>query len=149
LLAYHRHRTHEEFLLRPGEQDLTAHVDFTALKRAAESAGGRTLGLTTQARFLLALGVLDLLPDPRLQDELGRPLAPGASLRRLRNTEAIKELVLPDRMGERFSVLLLGVGDVPADLTGLAEPWSRTSGAALAGPAGPGARPGGRTKREA
>src|SRR6266850_2783899 len=45
LLSYHHHRVNEEFLQRPGDQDLTAHLDFTALRRAAEARGARCLGL--------------------------------------------------------------------------------------------------------
>ena len=141
LLAYHRHRISEEFLLRPGEQDLTAHVDFTALQRAAEQAGSRTLGLTTQGRFLLALGALEFLPAQPATRDAERD--PDAAVRRLRESEALKQLVLPERMGDRFRVLILGVGGVPRDLSGLAEPWARPSGAALAGPRGPSPRAGG------
>jgi SAM-dependent MidA family methyltransferase len=140
LLAYHRHRLSEDFLLRPGEQDLTAHVDFTALRRAAEAAGARTLGLTTQCRFLIALGALEFLPPPD-----GGAAASGAdgALRRLRETEALKQLILPERLGDRFRVLVLGVGEPPRDLRGLARPWARPVGAALAGPRAPAPRVGG------
>ncbi len=125
LLAYHRHRASEEFLQRPGEQDLTAHVDFTALRRSAGKAGGRCLGLITQSRFLLALGVLDLLPD--LDSGADREeSASGLSLAaRLREREALKDLFLPGRMGESFRVFVAAKGDVADDLTGLAEPWAR------------------------
>ena len=141
LLAYHRHRISEEFLLRPGEQDLTAHVDFTALQRAAEQAGARTLGLTTQGRFLLALGALEFLPvQPAAR---GPERDPDTAIRHLRETEALKQLVLPERMGDRFRVLILGAGGVPRDLAGLAEPWARPAGTALAGPRGPSPRAGG------
>jgi SAM-dependent MidA family methyltransferase len=121
LLAYHRHRANEEYLERPGEQDLTAHLDFTALKRVAERAGARCLGLTTQARFLLALGALDVLTD--FAEEAWGETDPGTLLSRIRDREALKTLILPDRMGERFRVLILAVGDVPGNLAGLAEPW--------------------------
>jgi SAM-dependent MidA family methyltransferase len=140
LLAYHRHRISEEFLLRPGDQDLTAHVDFTALQRAAEDAGARTLGLTTQGRFLLALGALEFLPDPPA--DRGEEGGADATVRRLRETEALKQLILPGRLGDRFQVLVLGAGDVSRDLAGLSEPWARPSAAALAGPRAGAAPPG-------
>src|SRR5262245_50696601 len=57
LLAYHRHRAHERVLDRPGEQDLTAHVDFSALRRAGEAAGLRTAAFTTQRELLSRLGL--------------------------------------------------------------------------------------------
>jgi SAM-dependent MidA family methyltransferase len=50
--AYHRHKLSDDLLARPGEQDLTAHVNFTAIKRAGESAGLRNETDITQARFL-------------------------------------------------------------------------------------------------
>src|SRR5262245_48863595 len=136
LLAYHLHRTNEAFLERPGEQDLTAHVDFTALRRAAESRGARCLGLTTQARFLLALGALDFLPDPAPADG-GAGRDEGDLVEAIRDREALKELVLPGRMGDKFRVLVLGVGDVPRDLAGLSRPWARSEATAAAAPHSP------------
>jgi SAM-dependent MidA family methyltransferase len=61
LLAYLRHRAHDDVLANVGRQDLTAHVDLTAVERAAERHGLRKLGLTTQAEFLVALGLGDML----------------------------------------------------------------------------------------
>jgi SAM-dependent MidA family methyltransferase len=61
LLAYRRHQVTDEVLDAVGRQDLTAHVDLTALARAAESSGLDPLGATTQARFLVGLGLGDLL----------------------------------------------------------------------------------------
>jgi SAM-dependent MidA family methyltransferase len=124
LLAYHRHRTNEDFLERPGDQDLTAHVDFTALTRTAEEAGARVLGLTTQARFLVALGALEFLEElPEARGEGGGD--PAVLIDRLRDREALKEIILPGRMGEKFRVLVIGVGEVARDLRGLADPWAR------------------------
>jgi SAM-dependent MidA family methyltransferase len=131
LRAVHRHRTNEEFLLRPGDQDLTAHVDFTALRAASEGAGARCLGLTTQARFLLALGALEWMQDPGPPADEG----PEILVRRLEEREAIKDLFLPDRMGEKFRCLLLGVGGAPGGLTGLRDPWMSDSVTAAAGAA--------------
>jgi SAM-dependent MidA family methyltransferase len=133
LLAYHGHRVNEEFLLRPGEQDLTAHVDFSALRRAAGRAGARVLGLTTQAKFLLALGALEMLEDCASSPP-GRPAAEAA-----RDREGLKDLFLPGRLGERFRVLVLSRGDVPGNVAGLREPWARAGasmGSASAAAAG-------------
>jgi SAM-dependent MidA family methyltransferase len=134
LLAYHRHRTSEEFLERPGDQDLTAHVDFTALRRTAEESGARVLGLTTQARFLIALGALEFLEDGPAGGATGGD--PGAAIDRLREREALKEIILPGRMGEKFRVLLIGVGEVGRDLRGLDEPWARACDPGAAAGAG-------------
>src|SRR5260221_553990 len=61
LRASHRHRVHDGPLVAIGRQDLTAHVDLTAVERAATNAGLTPLGRTTQAELLAGLGVRDLL----------------------------------------------------------------------------------------
>jgi SAM-dependent MidA family methyltransferase len=61
LRAYHRHRVHADPFVAIGRQDLTAHVDLTAVERAATAAGLEPLGRTTQARFLADLGAGELL----------------------------------------------------------------------------------------
>jgi SAM-dependent MidA family methyltransferase len=63
LLAYRDHGVHDAVLEAVGRQDLTAHVDVTALERAAASAGLRPAGATSQARFLTALGLGEMLAD--------------------------------------------------------------------------------------
>jgi SAM-dependent MidA family methyltransferase len=76
LRAYHRHRVHDDPLVAIGRQDLTAHVDLTAVERAAAAAGLERLGRTTQAAFLDALGLGHLLvalqsqPDTTLESYL-------------------------------------------------------------------------------
>ena len=61
LLGYVGHRVHDDPLANVGRQDLTAHVDLTAVERAARGAGLEPMGTTTQARFLVALGIEDVL----------------------------------------------------------------------------------------
>jgi SAM-dependent MidA family methyltransferase len=90
LRAYLRQRVHADPYTHVGRQDLTAHVDVSAIERAALSAGLSHLGTTTQAEFLVGLGVQDLLqaiqaePTTTLQDYLAvrsslmRLLDPGA-----------------------------------------------------------------------
>ena len=56
LMAYRGHTASENFYDAPGEQDLTAHVNFSALMDAGEDEGLKTEGFTTQERFLMALG---------------------------------------------------------------------------------------------
>ena len=61
LRAYHRHRVHDDPLVAIGRQDLTTHVDLTAVERAAGAAGLESLERTTQAAFLDRLGLGELL----------------------------------------------------------------------------------------
>ena len=61
LRAYHRHRVHADPYVAIGRQDLTAHVDLTAVERAAAAAKLEPIGRTSQARFLADLGIGDLL----------------------------------------------------------------------------------------
>ena len=61
LRAYHRHRVHADPLVGIGRQDLTAHVDLTAVERAAAAVGLQSIGRTSQARFLAALETGELL----------------------------------------------------------------------------------------
>ena len=115
LLAYHRHRVHEDLLARPGEQDLTAHVNFTHLEDAAVVHGLRPLGRTTQDRFLLANGILERFTEA--------PETWG-SLRQVARRRAALQLLHPDGMGRRFQVVFLEKGDLPpAPLLGLADPF--------------------------
>jgi SAM-dependent MidA family methyltransferase len=111
LLAYTRHRAAEDFYAAPGEQDLTAHVNFTALDRAAASAGFRRAGLVSQSNFLLALGRANEFSD--LYDE-------GQSESdRIRARLLLKTLIFPEGMGEAFSVLIHSKGVADPALTGL------------------------------
>lgn len=55
--GYYEHTVTDDPLIRAGQQDLTAHVDFTALQRAAESVGVTVAGLTTQGAMLASLGL--------------------------------------------------------------------------------------------
>ena len=101
--CHYRHRVHYDPFFRPGLQDLTAHVDFTALARAGEEAGLDVTGFTTQAEFLLATGLLDQ----------GAGLAPESG-DYLRFAQEVKRLTLPAEMGEAVKVLALSRGiDAP------------------------------------
>ena len=85
LRAYHRHRVHADPLVAIGRQDLTAHVDLTAVERAAAASGLTPIGRTSQARFLAALDagelLIDLQSDPEM--DLGRYLEARAALVRM------------------------------------------------------------------
>lgn len=96
LRAFYRHRMHNEPLLWPGLQDLTASVDFTALAEAGVAAGFDFAGYCSQASFLLGNGLAGVLERiERIADEGER----------LKRTQEVKRLTLPSEMGERFQVM--------------------------------------------
>jgi SAM-dependent MidA family methyltransferase len=118
LLAYHRHRTSERFLERVGRQDLTAHVNFTALDDAARRVGLTRLGRTTQDRFLIAQGIL--APFEEREPERWREPA------RVRERLRVMQLIHPSGMGRAFHVSVFGKGVVPIPhLSGLEDPFAR------------------------
>ncbi|MGB6431518.1 MAG: SAM-dependent methyltransferase [Candidatus Acidiferrales bacterium] len=111
LLGYERHRTTEDWFRAPGEQDLTAHVNFTAVEMAGRRVGLEPVGLVSQSHFLLALAGANQLKD--FED-------PGASeVERYRTRLAFQELIHPDGMGEAFRVLVQEKGIRGARLAGL------------------------------
>jgi SAM-dependent MidA family methyltransferase len=112
MLAYANHRATEDFYAAPGQQDLTAHVNFTALRLWGERSGLQTLGLVSQTAFLLALGQPNEFADlyDEGMDETGR----------VRARLQLKTLIYPEGMGERFHVLIQQKGVNHAKLTGLA-----------------------------
>jgi SAM-dependent MidA family methyltransferase len=92
LRCHYRHHAHDNPLLWPGLQDISAFVDFTSLAEAAESAALTLSGYATQAGFLLSTVAL---PDPN-----------ESTVRdRLQFATALKTLTLPGVMGERFKVM--------------------------------------------
>jgi SAM-dependent MidA family methyltransferase len=111
LLAYQNHRVSEDFYASPGERDLTAHVNFTALESWGKRSGLETAGYTSQTAFLLALGQGNEFAD--LYDE-GQTEAERTKARL-----QLKTLIHPEGMGERFQVLIQRKGVVPTPLTGL------------------------------
>jgi SAM-dependent MidA family methyltransferase len=112
LLAYQNHRASEDFYRAPGEQDLTAHVNFTALESWGKRSGLETDGFTSQTAFLLALGQGNEFAD--LYDE-GQSEAD-----RMKARLQLKTLIYPEGMGERFQVLIQRKGVASPALTGLA-----------------------------
>jgi SAM-dependent MidA family methyltransferase len=111
LLAYQNHRASEDFYRAPGEQDLTAHANFTALESWGKRPGLETDGFISQTAFLLALGQGNEFAD--LYDE-GQTEAERTKARL-----QLKTLIHPEGMGERFQVLIQRKGDVSGRLTGL------------------------------
>ena len=100
LMCHYRQHAHTDPFFLPGLQDITAHVDFTAIAEAAVDAGGRLAGYTTQAHFLLDAGIAGLLGRTPA-DQPGRYLPQAAAAQRL---------LSPAEMGELFKVMTIARG---------------------------------------
>ena len=101
LLCYHQHQLVEDPYLRVGEQDITAHVNFSALQIWGADAGLLTCGFTSQMRFLFGLGITRNIQGDR------------------RRAEAVQQLVSPEGMGGIFKVLIQCKGLANPPLKGL------------------------------
>ena len=95
LMCHDRHLAHTNPLVHLGEQDITAHVDFTHVAEAAHAAGFHVAGYTNQASFLLGNGLLNLL------------MAVENERDRMNSQQAVKQLLQPSEMGELFKVIAL------------------------------------------
>ncbi len=101
LLCYHKHQSNENPYQRVGCQDITAHIDFTALQRVGEKNGLQPLYLGEQYRFLMGLGFLEELMALQMRE------TDPQQAQALRMT--LKNLIMPDGgMGESFKVLIQG-----------------------------------------
>jgi len=100
LLCHYRHRAHDDPFFLPGLQDITAHVDFSAIARAAREAGLELLGYATQASVLVNCGITELM--------LRTP--PEDAARYLPQAAAAQKLLSPAEMGELFKAIALGRG---------------------------------------
>lgn len=96
LRCHYQHRAHSNPFFYPGLQDITAHVDFTAVAEAAYSHQFRLAGYNTQAHFLIATGLLDMASNPE-----------QSVVEQLQLAQQIKTLTLPNEMGENFKVMAL------------------------------------------
>lgn len=106
LMTHRRHRAHPDPLVEVGERDITAHVDFSAVARAATDEGMALAGYTSQARFLMNTGLLERLARFPVEDV--RAFAPQAAVAQTLLSEA--------EMGELFKAIALvrGIEGVPA-----------------------------------
>ena len=104
LACHFRHRYHDDPYARPGLEDVTAWVDFTAVAEAADAAGLQVAGYTTQAHFLIGNGL-----DRRLREVADLDIVGRVNLSR-----QAMVLTLPGEMGERFKAIALAKGyDAP------------------------------------
>ena len=96
-MCYYQHQGHDNPFVHIGLQDITAHIDFTALAEAAVEGGLNVAGYLTQGDFLLAGGITDLaMREERIKD-----------IDTMQYATEIKRLTLPGEMGEAFKALLL------------------------------------------
>jgi SAM-dependent MidA family methyltransferase len=100
LMCHYRHRAHPDPLILVGLQDITAHVDFSAVAECAQGAGLEVAGYTTQAHFLLACGLLEHV----------QRLSAGDICAAWELAQQVKVLTLPSEMGELFKVIALTRG---------------------------------------
>jgi len=100
LMCHYRHHAHGEPFFLPGLQDITAHVDFTAIVEAGFEAGLDFLGYTSQAAFLFNCGLIEVISR----------LPPVETIPYLTEAQAVQKLISPAEMGELFKVIALGKG---------------------------------------
>lgn len=99
LMCHYRHHAHPDPFYLPGLQDVTVHVDFTAVIAAAHTSGLDLLGYTSQGQFLLNCGILDRLAE-----------LPIDTPEYVRAAGAVGKLLMPHEMGELFKVIAVGRG---------------------------------------
>jgi SAM-dependent MidA family methyltransferase len=103
LLCYHRHQVEESPYVRPGEQDITSHVDFTTLMNAGEKEGLVTAWFGEQYRFLLGVGFMEEMARMENSDV--------SEEEKLKVRLLMKKLILPEGgMGDTFRVLVQAKG---------------------------------------
>lgn len=100
LMCHYRHYAHADPFFYPGLQDITAHVDFTAVAEAALEANLEILGFTNQAAFLLGCGLIDTLNASHIHMQTEKD--------NIKQNHAINLLTSPAEMGELFKVIALG-----------------------------------------
>lgn len=107
LLCYHKHCTNENPYKNIGQQDITAHVNFSSLKKWGDELGLKTIGYCAQGTFLIALGLDEVITElygesPDYENEVRR----------------IKGLIMPQGMGESHNVMIHYKGKESPELKG-------------------------------
>ncbi|USG67532.1 SAM-dependent methyltransferase [Brevibacillus ruminantium] len=105
LMCYYRHQVDDNPYVRVGEQDITAHVNFSALIQAGEQSGFQTIGFMRQDQFLIKSGLLEKAVNHQDRD----PFTSEA----MKRNRAIQQLILPGGLGGLFRVLVQSKGDMP------------------------------------
>ena len=110
LMCHYRHRAHDDPFFLPGLQDITSHLDFSAIAQAARDSGLEVAGYTGQAQFLVNCGITEILSGTPASDAAAyAPLAAQA-----------QKLLSPAEMGELFKVIVFSKG-VSVPLRGFTE----------------------------
>ena len=104
LLGYYRHTVADSPYVRIGQQDLTAHVDFTSLALAGQDVGLEVTGFTNQLHFLINLGIESTFAGLDLESP---------------QVAAMRELLRPDGMGTTYKILVQHKGMLAPQLDGL------------------------------
>jgi len=110
LMCHYRHHAHADPFFLPGLQDITSHVDFSAVAAAAREGGLDLAGYTSQAQFLVNCGITEVMSRTPAED--------GARFLPLANQA--NRLMSPAEMGELFKVIAFGRG-ISAPLLGFRE----------------------------
>jgi SAM-dependent MidA family methyltransferase len=113
LMCHARHRSHDDPLHAPGHEDITAHIDFSAMRDAALDGGLTLAGYTGQARFLMNCGVLDLAVQLH-STHAGNALAYAQAV------APLQKLLSEAEMGELFKVIGFSK-DIALDWMGFAR----------------------------
>jgi len=100
LMCHYRHRAHADPFFLPGLQDVTSHIDFSAIARAAGEAGLEVLGYASQAQFLINCGITEVMSE----------VSPEETAKYLPLSQQVDRLTSPAEMGELFKVIALGRG---------------------------------------
>ncbi len=112
LMCHYQHRAHHDPFYYPGLQDITAHVDFTAVALAAQAANLEISGYTTQANFLIDAGLIHLLERQRYLEDSKNNKSENLTqhsiqMKNITQNQAINILTSPAEMGELFKVIAL------------------------------------------
>ena len=110
IMCHYRQHAHSDPFYLPGLQDITAHVDFTAMTVAALDAGLGLAGYTSQAQFLINCGITEILSRTDTTD----------TVRYISQASAVQKLLSPAEMGELFKVMVWTRG-ISAPLLGFVQ----------------------------
>ncbi|MEK7991426.1 MAG: SAM-dependent methyltransferase, partial [Thiotrichaceae bacterium] len=108
LMCHYKHHAHTDPLIHVGLQDITAHVDFSAVGNAAIDCGLQVVGYSNQAHFLICCGLLQIMEN--IEDKESKAY--------FNFSQQVKILLMPQEMGETFKVMALATEDFKQDLLG-------------------------------